>query len=145
MTDARTLLAAKERQEVFTTSPAATVLEACRLMQQYRVGCLVVMERDKIVGIFTERDVINRVVADGKDAATTKVQEVMTRDVIAIVPERPIAEIEAIMKQRRIRHLPVAGAGRLIGLLSIGDVTAWHAAKDQQMVESLTEYLYGRH
>ena len=69
----------------------------------------------------------------------------MTRDVIVVEPERTLSEIEAIMKQNRIRHLPVAGAGALLGLLSIGDVLACHAATSQQMVHHLTDYIYGRH
>lgn len=145
MPTAEELLACKDRRDVFTTAPDATVQEACALMRTHRVGCLVVVKAEKIVGIFTERDVINRVVAEGRDAAATKVRDVMTHDVIVVRPDRRIEEIEGIMRQNRIRHLPVAGEQALVGILSIGDVAAWHSDKNQQMVEHLTDYLYGRH
>jgi len=145
MPNARDLLAAKAHQEVFTVPPDATVQDACRLLRQYRIGCLIVGSRTRIEGIFTERDVINRVVAEDRDASRTMVRDVMTRDVIYVKPERPIEEIEAIMKQERIRHLPVVDENGLLGLLSIGDVLAWHAARDKQTVEYLTGLMYGRH
>lgn len=145
MPNARELLAAKARQEVFTVPPDATVQDACRLLRQYRIGCLIVGSRKHIEGIFTERDVINRVVAEDRDASQTRVRDVMTKDVIYVRPERPIEEIEAIMKQERIRHLPVVDEHGLLGLLSIGDVLAWHAARDKQAVEYLTGLMYGRH
>ncbi len=106
---------------------------------------IVTDEAGRIEGIFTERDVVNRLVAEDMDASDTKVEEVMTRDVIVVEPERRLGEIEAIMRQNRVRHLPVAGRDALLGLLSIGDVLACHAAANQQMVHHLTEYIYGRH
>jgi CBS domain-containing protein len=98
----------------------------------------------RIEGIFTERDVVNRVVAENKSASDTKIGDVMTREVIVVEPDRTLVEIEAIMKQNRVRHLPVAGNESLLGLLSIGDVLSYHAAEDKQMVRYLTEYIYGR-
>lgn len=145
MPSATDLLAAKARGGVLTTMPDATVQDACRLMRQERIGCLVVMEGKKVAGIFTERDVINRVVAEARDPAATKVEDVMTREVIVVKPDRSIEEIEAIMKQQRIRHLPVVGERELAGLLSIGDVAAWHADSDRQMVEYLHDYMHGWH
>jgi CBS domain-containing protein len=145
MPTARELLATKARSEVFTVPAGHTVQEACRLMQHYRVGSLVVGDGRTIDGMFTERDVLNRVVAEGRDPAATHVHEVMSAEVMFIKPDRPLEEIEAIMKQQRIRHLPVVDETGLLGLLSIGDVLAWHAARDKQTVEYLTEYMYGRH
>ncbi len=145
MPNAKELLAVKAHSGVFTVSAESSIGDACRLMRESRVGCLVVGDSQNIAGIITERDVINRVVAEHRDAATTRVRDVMTQDVLFIKPDRPIDEIEAIMKQQRIRHLPVVDEHGLLGLLSIGDVLAWHAAQDKQTVEHLTEYIYGRH
>ena len=143
---AQGLLATKTSKEVVTTRADTTVQDACKLMRTHHVGCLIVTNgAGQIEGIFTERDVVNRLVAEDKDASDTKVGDLMTRDVIVVEPERTLSEIEAIMKQNRIRHLPVAGAGALLGLLSIGDVLACHAATSQQMVHHLTDYIYGRH
>ena len=143
---AQQLLDSKASKEIVTTRVDTTVKEACKLMRAHRLGCLIVTNgAGQIEGIFTERDVVNRLVAEDKDASDTKVGELMTRDVIVVEPERNLSEVEAIMKQNRIRHMPVAGSDRLLGLLSIGDVLASHAATSQQMVHHLTEYIYGRH
>ena len=146
MPTAKELLAEKESKSVITVKADLSVQDACKLMRNHRIGCLVVTSGTKTIeGIFTERDVVNRLVAEDKDASDTKVGELMTHEVIVVEPERPIAEIEAIMKQNRIRHLPVAGEKELLGLLSIGDVMAHEAATNKQMVHYLTEYIYGRH
>ena len=146
MPTAKELLAEKGSKSVITVNAELSVQDACKLMRTHRIGCLVVTGGTKAIeGIFTERDVVNRLVAEDKDASDTKVGELMTREVIVVEPERPFEEIEAIMKQNRIRHLPVAGDRELLGLLSIGDVMAHDASKNKQMVHYLTEYLYGRH
>jgi len=143
---AKHLLAEKASKELVTTRTDATVQQACRLMHERRIGCLVVTDgAGHIEGIFTGRDVVSRVVAEARDAAGTTVGEVMTREVIIVEPGRKLDEIEAIMKQHRVRHLPVAGENALLGLISIGDVLASHAAANKQMVHYLTEYIYGRH
>jgi CBS domain-containing protein len=145
MPTAKDLLEVKARREVYTTAPEATVQNACRLMSRERIGCLVVMQGEKIVGIFTERDVLNRVVAEGRDPTVTRVGDVMSKDVIVVSPDRAREDIESIMKQQRIRHIPVAGPDRMLGLLSIGDMLAWDAANDKQILQYFHDYIYGRH
>ena len=143
---AQHLLASKAAKNVITIRVDASVQDACKLMRSHGIGCVIVTDdAQRIEGIVTERDVVNRLVAEDKDASETKVGEVMTRDVLVVEPERRLSEIEAIMKQNRIRHLPVAGKDALLGLISIGDVLACHAAASQQLVHHLTEYIYGRH
>ena len=144
MPTARDLLAQKKSGGVTTISPDATVKDAARLMHDHRIGSLVVADGETLKGIFTERDVLWRVVAQGRDAATTFVKEVMTVDVIVVRPDREVDEIEAILREHRIRHVPVAGDHGLLGVLSIGDVNAFRADADHQKVEYLTEYIYGR-
>lgn len=143
MPSAKDLLAAKGWGGVVTVGPDVSVLEAARVMNERRVGSLLVIENDAVAGILTEKDVVYRVVAPGKDAAAVPVRDVMTPDVICIQPERPLEEIEAIMRQERVRHVPVVEGKALLGLLSIGDVTAWHAAKNAQEIEHLTAYIRG--
>jgi len=142
---AKQLLARKESKVIVTVRSDISVQEACKLLRAYHIGCLIISDNEgRIEGIFTERDVVNRVVAENKDASRTRIGEVMTREVIVVEPERSLDEIEAIMKQHRVRHLPVAGSESLIGMLSIGDVLSYHAAENRQMVHYLTEYIYGR-
>ena len=130
MPTAKELLSEKKAKDVITVSADMSVQDACKLMRTHRIGCLVVTSGPRTIeGIFTERDVVNRLVAEDKDASDTKVGELMTREVIVVEPERPFEEIEAIMKQNRIRHLPVAGDKELLGLLSIGDVMAHDASR----------------
>ncbi len=144
MPTARDLLSQKKSSGVITVSPEATVKDAARLMYDHGIGSLVVAEGETLKGIFTERDVLWRVVAQGKDAATTAVRDVMTVDVIVVRPDREIDEIETILKEHRIRHVPVAGDHGLLGVLSIGDLNAFRADADHQQVEYLTGYIYGR-
>jgi CBS domain-containing protein len=144
MTTARDLLDQKKSGGVVTVPPDATVKDAARLMHDRRIGALVVSEGKTLRGIFTERDVLWRVVAQGLDAAATRVRDVMTAEVIVVRPDRDVDEIETIMKEHRIRHLPVAGDDGLLGMLSIGDLNAFRADADHQKVEYLTEYIYGR-
>ena len=95
--------------------------------------------------MFTERDVLTRVVAEGRDPTRTLVEEVMSTDVAYCRPETELDEVGAMMRQRRIRHLPVcAGEGDLKGLISIGDINAWHADGQATTIHYLNEYIYGR-
>ena len=140
---AKDLLATKNASVVFSCGKDATVQEACRLMSMRRVGALVVMAEDKVEGIFSERDVMMRVVAEGRDAGRTRVGEVMTADVITVSPDTAIEDVESIMRRHRIRHLPVVGDRGLLGLVSIGDVLVHHAESRKHMVEQLTDYVAG--
>src|ERR1700722_15375689 len=130
---------------IHTVAPTATVLDAVERMNQLRVGAVVVMNQGDFVGMFTERDVLRRVVGQHRDPATTKVSEAMTTDIICCAPTADIDEISTIMKNRRIRHLPVRDKdGELLGLISIGDVNAIHASNQQAHLSYLNEYVYGR-
>lgn len=130
---------------VLTTGPSESVLEAARLMNEHRVGALVAVEDGRVVGMFTERDVLQRVVAEQRDPAATQVGDVMTTSVVCCTPETSVDEARGVMRDRRIRHLPVADAdGRLLGLISIGDLNAQLQAAQEHSVFLLTEYIYGR-
>jgi CBS domain-containing protein len=140
---AKDLLATKSTAAVHTCDRDTTVQEASRVMSQRRIGALVILDGDSIEGIFTERDVMMRVVAQGRDASRTRVGDVMTAEVITVSPETPIDDVEAIMRRHRIRHLPVVGDRGVAGIVSIGDVLVHHAESRRAMVEQLTEYVSG--
>lgn len=144
MPTAKDVLASKKTSEVITVRPDCNVRDACRLMRDRRIGAVLVADGKTLLGIFTERDVMNLVVAEEKSPADTKVSEVMTRKVLVVRSDRSLEEIEAIMRQQRVRHVPVVGDEGLVGMISIGDVNAFNAAADHQTVEYLTQYIQGR-
>jgi CBS domain-containing protein len=144
MVQVRDLLARKGTQ-VWSIGTDATVYQAALVMNEHKIGGLVVLDAGRTVGMFTERDVLQRVVGARRDPERTLVGEVMTREVVCCTPETTLDEARAAMKHRRIRHLPVCDAdGRLQGLVSIGDLNAWQEASHEQTIFLLNEYLYGR-
>ena len=120
MTSIRQILARKP--EVFAVAPEASVLEALRLMEQKNVGALLVMKGERLVGIFSERDYARRIVLHGRASRDTPVREVMTQEVFVITPDSNAGECMVHMTDRHIRHLPVVEGGRVVGVISIGDV-----------------------
>ena len=149
MASVRDILARKG-SEVVAISAAASVLEAARLMNDRGIGGVVVtheeqqeeQRREQVVGIFTERDILRRVVAEQRDPAATTVREVMTTPVLTCRPETSLEECGAIMTTRRLRHLPVLGDGGLTGMVTIGDLLAFQVAEQQTTIEELNRYLY---
>ena len=131
--------------KVHTISPGASVLEATEKMNQARIGSLVVMDNDQVVGIFTERDVLRRVVGEERRPSQILVGEVMTTDVVCCRPDMDIDEVGAVMREKRIRHVPVCSEeGQLNGLISIGDVNTHYTSSQQATIHYLNEYIYGR-
>lgn len=136
---------AKKGTHVWSIDPSATVLDAARFMSEHQIGALVVRPGEHIAGMFSERDVLWRVVAEGRDPSRVTVGEVMTEEVACCTPETSLEEARGAMKNRRIRHLPVVdGEERLLGLISIGDLNAFQVADQEQTIFLLNEYLYGR-
>jgi CBS domain-containing protein len=135
----------RKGSHVWSIGPEATVLEAAQFLTQHRIGAAIVLDGDRILGMFSERDVLQRVVAEGRDPSNTKVSEVMTEEVACCTPETSLEEARGAMKNRRIRHLPVVdGNDHLLGLISIGDLNAFQVADQEQTIFLLNEYLYGR-
>jgi CBS domain-containing protein len=136
---------ASKGDQIFSISPAATVLEAVRKMNDQSIGALVVMQGDRMIGMFTERDVLRRVMAERRSPGDVRVLEVMTRDVICVPPETDIDEAGQLMRQKRVRHLPVVDDhGRLLGIISIGDLNAVYSSHQEQTISQLHDYIYGR-
>jgi CBS domain-containing protein len=117
----RTIRAIIEGQEPITAPGSATVAEAARLMRENKVGALMVVEAGRLVGVFTERDALFRVVADGRDPRQTQLAEVMTREPRTIHPDRPFPEALHIMHEGGFRHVPVVEDGRPVGMISARD------------------------
>jgi CBS domain-containing protein len=128
---------------VVSVARDATVLDAARQMNDHRIGAVVVTSAGKVVGIFTERDVLIRVVAQQRDPAATQVADVMTCPVACCTPETTRSECRHVMRHRRIRHLPVVEADRLVGIVSIGDILEVNEAEHEETIRYLHEYLYG--
>ena len=130
---------------VHTIEPSATVLAATQKMNAHKLGALMVMADGQVAGIFTERDVLRRVVAEQRDPSTCTVGEVMTTDVICCHPDDDLDEISSVMQQKRVRHVPVCDSnGKMMGMISIGDVNAFHATHQEAHINFLSEYIYGR-
>ena|SRR5438128_2552756 len=140
----RDILAIKGRA-VLSIHPEATALDGARLMNEHKVGSLLVMHDDRLVGMFTERDILQRIVAEGRPPGQTVIADVMTTEVACCRPQTTIEEARGAMKNRRIRHLPVVDDdGRLLGLVSIGDLNAYEAHNHEVTIHFLEEYIHGR-
>ena len=130
---------------VSTITPEAMVFDALTLMGEKNIGALVVVEGDKVAGVFSERDYSRKVILQGKASRTTRVGEVLSRPVITVTPDDSIEECMERMTLSRIRHLPVLDGERLVGLVSIGDVVNWIMHAQRHEIKQLTGYLSGQY
>jgi CBS domain-containing protein len=128
--------------EVLSVEPDTTVLDAAQRMNERGTGSVLVLEGGEVVGIFTERDLMRRVVATRCDPARTPVREVMTRALVTCGPETGIEACARTMSEARIRHLPVLAAGRLAGLVTSGDVLAYQLAEHANTIRQLHGFIY---
>ncbi len=133
----------KKGGETWTVTPQTTILEALKLMSEKRIGAVLVVENDRLVGIFSERDYARRGVLEGRDVSA-RIEEVMTSPVFAISPDRPMEDCLAVMTNHHFRHLPVVENDRLIGVISIGDVVKEIIDDQRDMISGLENYIMGR-
>jgi CBS domain-containing protein len=144
MATVRDILAIKG-PHVLSIGPEATVLDAAVLMNEHKVGSLVVMSGGSVIGIITERDILQRVVVLRLDPGHTLVQDVMTTELVCCQPHTSLEEARGVLKNRRIRHLPVVDeTRRLVGMISIGDLNAHETHDHELTIHVLQEYIYGR-
>lgn len=130
---------------VLSVGPRATVLDAALLMNEHKIGSLLVLQAGQPIGIITERDLLTRVVVPRLDPGSTPVEVVMTAELACCHLHTDLQEARGVMKNRRIRHLPVLDdAERLRGLISIGDLNAWVAHDHEVTIHELEEYIHGR-
>lgn len=133
---------ARKGTEVVTASPDQTVREAAKLMNSRGIGAVVVTEDGELRGIFTERDVLRRVVAEAREPAQTTLREVMTTTLVTTTAEMTAEECAELMTRRRIRHLPVLRNGQLAGVVTIGDLLAHQLAEQASTIAHLNSYVY---
>jgi CBS domain-containing protein len=136
---------ATKGNEVSTIVPEAMVFDALTLMGEKNIGALVVIEGDKVAGVFSERDYSRKVILQGKSSRTTRVAEILSRPAITVTPDDSIEECMVRMTRSRIRHLPVLDGERLVGLVSIGDVVNWIMHAQRHEIKQLTGYLSGQY
>lgn len=128
---------------VWHVAPDATVYEALELMAKKDVGALPVVEGETIVGIFSERDYARNVVLKGKSSRNTPVRDLMIRQVLYVRPDQTVDDAMALMTEKRVRHLPVLEGGKLIGIVSIGDLVRRIITEKQHTIDLLENYIKG--
>jgi signal-transduction protein with cAMP-binding, CBS, and nucleotidyltransferase domain len=138
------VLKEKGNVDVLTIDGEASVLDAVRRMVDANVGSLLVTDQGRIDGIVTERDYLRRVALDGRPIETTPVREVMSSPLIVVSPRTPVDECMALMTDRRIRHLPVAEGGDVVGVISIGDVVKFQSKQQSFQLQYLNDYISAR-
>jgi CBS domain-containing protein len=138
------ILRSKPDQTVYNIAPGGSVYDALRLMADKNIGALLVAEEGKIVGILTERDYARKVVQIDRSSKQTTVREVMTSSVMYVRPDQTNEECMALMTNNRLRHLPVMENGRLLGLVSIGDLVKDIISEQQFIIEQLQHYIHGQ-
>ncbi|MBM3792367.1 MAG: CBS domain-containing protein [Acidobacteria bacterium] len=136
------LLAAKGH-DVWSTTPDVSVLSALQVMAEKNVGALVVLDGERLAGIFSERDYARRVVLKGKASKDTPVAEIMTRDPFTVKTDQTVGECMGMMTAERIRHLPVVEGERLIGIITIGDVVKDIIKEQSETIFWLEQYITG--
>ncbi len=129
---------------IFSITPDTIVYEALELMVEKNVSALVVMENEKLAGIFTERDYARKVILMGKASKETRIGEIMTEDPITVSPESTIDDCMRLMTNKFIRHLPVVSGDKLIGIISIGDVVKFIIEEQKFIIENMEHYITGR-
>jgi CBS domain-containing protein len=134
---------ARKGNETHSVSPETTIYDALKLMAERNIGAVLVLSKDKLEGIFSERDYARKVVLKGKSSRETKVGEAMTSRVAFVRPNQTVEECMAVMTEKRIRHLPVIQGDDLIGVVSIGDIVQAKISEQQFLIEQLENYITG--
>ena len=128
---------------ILSVAPDTIIFDALYLMGEKNVGALLVMENEKLVGIFSERDYARKIILKGRTSLDTQVSEIMTEEVITVCPEETIGECMMLMSQRRIRHLPVLQSNEVVGVISIGDVVKYIIEEQELVIEHFKLYISG--
>jgi CBS domain-containing protein len=127
--------------EIETIDSSASVFEALKLMAEKEIGSLIVMQDEKIVGLFSERDYARNIILKGRTSKETQVNMIMSSQVIAVKPEQTTEECMAIMTEKRVRHLPVMKEEKIVGIISIGDLVKAIIEEQQFVIEQLVSYI----
>src|SRR5258708_962543 len=128
---------------VWHVAPETTVFDTIKLMAEKNIGALLVLSHGRLVGIFTERDYTRKIALMGKTSRDTRVQEVLSGDVICVPPNESIEECMRLMTEHRIRHLPVVEGEKVVGIISIGDLVNWIISAQNSAIEQMEQYIAG--
>jgi CBS domain-containing protein len=128
---------------VYSINPGATVFEAIQLMADRNIGALLVTDGEKLVGVISERDYTRNVILKGKSSKQTAVREIISGKVISVSPNHSIEDCLRLMTDQRIRHLPVLDDGRIVGVVSIGDLVNWIISAQTSTIHQLQTYIGG--
>jgi CBS domain-containing protein len=143
MKTAAQILRSKPDQTVYTITPTASVFDAVKLMAEKSIGALVVVADEQVVGIITERDYARKIVLMARSSKETLVRNIMTSAVMYVRPDQASEECMVLMTENRLRHLPVMEGGKLIGLVSIGDLVKDIISEQKFMIQQLEHYITG--
>jgi CBS domain-containing protein len=141
VTHVRHLLDRKGRA-IYSVKPDDPVLEAIRVMADHHVGALLVMEGARLVGIVSERDYARKIILKGRSSADTPVSQIMSSPVLTVGPQSSVQECMELMTEHRVRHLPVVESGRVVGVVSIGDLVKAVIQDQQETIEQLESYIH---
>lgn len=141
-TTVREILLGKGSQ-VHTVSPGTSIFEALELMAKTNVSAVLVLEGERLVGIFTERDYARKVILKGRSSREVKIGELMTQNLLTVSPSHSVDDIMEMMTQNRVRHLPVVEHGQLVGIVTIGDAVKAVIDQQQRTIQQLTGYISG--
>jgi CBS domain-containing protein len=139
------IVKSKPDHTVYTITPAASVFDAVKLMAEKSIGALVVMEGEKIVGMITERDYARKIILMARSSKETAVRDIMTTSVMYVTPNHTSEDCMVLMTEHRLRHLPVMDKGKLIGLISIGDLVKDIISEQKFIIQQLEHYIAGEH
>lgn len=141
-TTVKQLLAAKGHPTIASIKPDATVLDALRLMAEKNIGAVLVMDGDKLLGLFSERDYARHVILEGRTSAGTQIAEIMTSKVLYVGLDSNTDQCMQIMTDKHIRHLPVLEQDKVLGMVSIGDIVKATLTEQAVTIEQLTRYIH---
>ena len=134
----------KKGDDVWSVAPDTSVFDAIKMMADKGVGALMVLDKEGVVGIVSERDYARKVILKGRSSTDTPVKSIMTERVLFVEPQRTMNECMALMTNKRIRHLPVMEKDQLVGILSIGDIIKTIVSEQEHIIEQLENYIKGR-
>ena len=138
------LLKMKPARAVISVRPEQSVLEAIKVLAEEDIGAAVVMTGQRLAGIFSERDYTRKVILKGRSSDSTRVEEIMTPNVVCVSPRTKTRECMALMTEKNIRHLPVLDEGRVVGMVSIRDIVSDIVADQDFTIEQLEHYISGQ-
>lgn len=138
------ILNEKKNKELISIAPDRPVFDALVILAEYKIGALAIMQGDKLVGIFSERDYAREIVLQGRSSKTTQIHEVMSSNLITGKPDDLVDAAMSLMSEKRIRHLPILDGDKVLGMLSLGDLVKETITHQQYLIKQLENYIRGQ-